>query len=235
MRPFALILAGLLALGILTYLCGSHHGPHFAADLSGKTKAALSAAGIAPVDVAGVGQAITLRGQVATEALKTRAGEEADKINGVAKVNNLLTVARPGPTPAAPPAMSTAQRAEAVDCQKVFNRLLRAEKIRFETGKATISRASHKLLDRLAGAAGQCTAAQIQVEGHTDSRGPRTMNMKLSRSRAEAVVKYLESKGVSPGRLTAEGFGPDKPVASNRTAAGLDGNRRTEFKVRGLQ
>ena len=233
MRPFALILAGLLGLGILTYLCGSHHGPHFAADLSGKTKAALGAAGIAPVDVAGEGQVITLRGQVATEALKTRAGEEAYKIDGVAKVNNLLTIA---PTPAtAPPAMSATQRVQAVNCQQAFNRMLQAEKIRFETGKAAINRASHKLLDRLAAAAGKCTGARIQVEGHTDSRGARAMNMKLSRSRAEAVVKYLESKGVAPSRLTAEGFGPDKPVASNKTAAGLERNRRTEFKVRGLQ
>ena len=162
MRPFALVLAGLLGIGILTYLCGSHHGPHFAADLSAKTNSALMAAGIAPVQATGEGQIITLTGQVATEAIKARAGEIAGRISGVEEVRNLLAVAPPAPPPPRP--LSAVQRVEAVNCQKIFTTLLNAEKIRFKTGKADVSPASHRLLDRLVATAGKCPAARIRVK-----------------------------------------------------------------------
>ena len=232
MRPIALVLAGLLGIGILTYLCGSHHGPHFAADLSAKTNSALMAAGIAPVQATGEGQIITLTGQVATEAIKARAGEIAGRISGVEEVRNLLAVAPPAPPPPRP--LSAVQRVEAVNCQKIFTTLLNAEKIRFKTGKADVSPASHRLLDRLVATAGKCPAARIRVEGHTDSSGARDMNLRLSRERAEAVVSYLRDKGVAADRLTGEGFGPDQPVANNKTPAGRETNRRTEFKVQGI-
>ncbi len=232
MRPFALALAGLLGIGILTYLCANHHGPHFAADLSAKTNSALMAAGIAPLQVAGEGQIITLTGQVANEAIKVRAGEAAGRISGVEEVRNLLTVAPPGPPP--PPTMSTVQRVEAVNCQKIFTTLLNAEKIRFQSGKADISPASHRLLNRLVDTAGKCPAARIPVEGHTDLSGARDMNQRLSRERAQAVVAYLARKGIAADRLTAEGFGPDQPVADNKTPARREKNRRTEFKVQGI-
>jgi len=238
MRPFALVGAGLLGIGLLTYLCANHHGPHFAADLSAKTSSALTAAGIAPVGVAGEGQIVTLTGVVATEAAKTRAGVLARAIPGVEEVRNRLTVTpSPPPPPAKPPVpsvMTATQRTQAVTCQKMFTAALRREKIRFRTGKADISRASYRLLDRLAAAAGKCPAASIQVQGHTDSVGSREMNLRLSRERAESVVAYLTRKGVDASRLSAEGFGPDRPAGSNRTRAGRERNRRTEFKVQGL-
>lgn len=232
MRTISLLLAGLVGVGILTYLCGNHHGPHFAADLSAKTGLALKSAGIEPVAVAGDGQEITLRGQVATEAIKAQAEAEAYKINGVEHVVNLLTVAPPGPPP--PPVMSAQERVAAVNCQGEFNRLLGGEKIRFETASDVIHARSHKLLDTLAAVAAKCPAAQITIEGHTDSRGAREMNMKLSERRAAAVERYLEAKGLNKDRLTSQGFGPDKPVASNNTAQGMEKNRRTEFRVKGI-
>ncbi len=233
MRPIAIISAGLLGIGLLTYPCATHHGPHFAADISGRTSQALVAAGIPKVEVAGEGQEITLKGEVASGAIVVRAGEEAARVWGAENVHNLLKVAARRPV-APPPVMSATQRVEAANCQRVFDRLLGAEKIRFATGSAVIQRASFRLLNRLADAASKCPAAAIVVEGHTDSRGAREMNMTLSRLRAEAVVKHLESKGVAPSRLASEGFGPDKPVASNKTAAGMEKNRRTQFKVWGL-
>ena len=60
------------------------------------------------------------------------------------------------------------------------------------------------------------------------------MNLRLSRERAEAVVSFLRDKGVAADRLTGEGFGPDQPVANNKTPAGREKNRRTEFKVQGI-
>jgi outer membrane protein OmpA-like peptidoglycan-associated protein len=69
----------------------------------------------------------------------------------------------------------------------------------------------------------------VLVEGHTDSTGKYESNIKLSERRAEAVRTYLVKKGVQPDRLEAKGFGPDRPVADNKTAAGREANRRVEF------
>jgi outer membrane protein OmpA-like peptidoglycan-associated protein len=55
--------------------------------------------------------------------------------------------------------------------------------------------------------------------------------MKLSQDRAEAVRDYLGSKGVDAGRLQARGFGPDRPVEDNGSAAGREKNRRVEFAI----
>jgi OOP family OmpA-OmpF porin len=70
---------------------------------------------------------------------------------------------------------------------------------------------------------------KLVVEGHTDSTGPRAFNMDLSKRRAQAVVDYLVGKGVSPVRLTAKGFGPDRPIADNGTRLGRAKNRRVQF------
>jgi len=52
----------------------------------------------------------------------------------------------------------------------------------------------------------------------------------LSQRRAESVMKYLNAKGISADRMTAKGYGPDRPIASNDTAEGRTENRRVEFK-----
>lgn len=72
---------------------------------------------------------------------------------------------------------------------------------------------------------------KVRVEGHTDAVGDAARNRKLSASRAQAVVKWLVDHGVERDRLTAEGFGPDRPVALNTTPAGRRENRRVEFHL----
>ena len=74
-------------------------------------------------------------------------------------------------------------------------------------------------------------SCQIQIEGHTDNVGSAADNQKLSENRAKAVVSYLNSKGISPGRLLAKGYGATKPVADNTTEEGRAQNRRTELKI----
>jgi outer membrane protein OmpA-like peptidoglycan-associated protein len=72
---------------------------------------------------------------------------------------------------------------------------------------------------------------RISIEGHTDSVGTEAFNMRLSQRRAEAVLQYLVGRGISPERLESVGFGPTKPVGSNKTAKGRALNRRTEFRI----
>lgn len=103
--------------------------------------------------------------------------------------------------------------------------------ITFQSGRATIHPSSFELLDRAAAVLLQYGAIRLEVSGHTDNQGSAELNRRLSTERAEAVKSYLEAKGVAPERLEARGFGPDKPVADNRTAAGRSKNRRIEFRL----
>ena len=74
---------------------------------------------------------------------------------------------------------------------------------------------------------------KVNVEGHTDSTGKHDMNMTLSNNRAAAVAEYLKTTGgIEESRLSSEGFGPDRPIAPNKTTAGRAKNRRVEMKLR---
>jgi OOP family OmpA-OmpF porin len=73
---------------------------------------------------------------------------------------------------------------------------------------------------------------KVEIQGYTDNIGSESYNNKLSQLRADAVKKYLVSKGISASRLTATGFGESNPLADNKTAEGRAMNRRIEFKVR---
>ena len=72
---------------------------------------------------------------------------------------------------------------------------------------------------------------KLRIDGHTDNRGDRTKNVKLSLDRAEAVRSYLIKQGVNSSRLSVKGFGPDKPQAPNLTSTGREKNRRVEFRI----
>lgn len=99
----------------------------------------------------------------------------------------------------------------------------------FATGKAVIQRRSFRMLDQVAAVLKVHTELLIAIEGHTDDRGSDKMNLKLSQARAESVRRYLAKKGVALERLTATGFGEDRPIADNKTAKGRAQNRRVEF------
>ncbi len=107
-----------------------------------------------------------------------------------------------------------------------------SDKIQFELNKADVKSVSFPLLDEVVTvmkANGQIEL--VQVEGHTDTTGAADYNTKLSQQRAEAVMKYIASKGIPGSRLTAKGFGPDKPIAANDTPDGQEMNRRVEFNI----
>lgn len=103
--------------------------------------------------------------------------------------------------------------------------------INFDTNKATIRPTSFPLLDDAVGVLKQYPGLRIRISGHTDNRGKRAKNLKLSEDRADAVKTYLVSKGVEPNRIETRGVGPDEPVADNKTAAGRTQNRRIEFEL----
>ncbi len=102
--------------------------------------------------------------------------------------------------------------------------------IHFDTGKADIKSDSEPALQEIAKLLKANPKMKIYVVGHTDNVGGFDANLKLSKDRADAVVKALTSKyGVNAAQLTAWGDGPTAPVASNATEEGRAQNRRVEL------
>ena len=101
----------------------------------------------------------------------------------------------------------------------------------FATAKATIMPQSFPLLDEVADVLRKRATMQVRVEGHTDSRGSRTKNMRLSQARADSVKAYLVGHDIAASRMVSVGFGPDQPIETNKTAAGRERNRRVEFMI----
>lgn len=102
-------------------------------------------------------------------------------------------------------------------------------KIEFDTGKADIKPKYHEEIGKVAEFMKKYPEANGVIEGHTDNVGGYAYNMKLSERRAASVRNYLIEKfGIAPGRLTSKGYGYTKPIASNKTKAGRQKNRRIE-------
>jgi outer membrane protein OmpA-like peptidoglycan-associated protein len=110
--------------------------------------------------------------------------------------------------------------------------LLLLDAVYFETGKTDVSINSKPYLTIIGKMLLKYPKLQIEVAGHTDNTGSMTKNMALSQARSEAVRFYLiEVAPALANRLTAHGYGPMQPKASNITADGRKVNRRVELQV----
>lgn len=100
----------------------------------------------------------------------------------------------------------------------------------FASGQATLLPTAVQRLEDVATALKSGTiTGPVTIEGHTDAQGSRELNMVLAQQRADAVRSFLISRGVEANLLVARGIGPDRPVASNRSAEGRANNRRVEI------
>jgi len=105
------------------------------------------------------------------------------------------------------------------------------QKIFFDTDKATIQPRSFSLLDEIASVLRGRPTMTVRIEGHTDSRGTRAHNLKLSQARADSVRQHFVGLGIEQQRMESRGYGPDQPIETNKTAAGREKNRRVEFII----
>lgn len=102
--------------------------------------------------------------------------------------------------------------------------------VNFEVNKAELLPISRDILMDVARSLVANPDVTVEVAGHTDNTGPRELNERLSRERAEAVKAFLIENGVTAERMTTQGYAWDQPVASNTTASGRAQNRRTELR-----
>lgn len=107
--------------------------------------------------------------------------------------------------------------------------------ITFATDQDQIVPAFYPTLDSVAIVLRKFSKSLIDVDGHTDSTGTAAHNQALSERRAYSVANYLGSRGVDQRRISAMGYGPDRPVASNATEAGRAQNRRVEISISPLR
>ncbi|MEN9906991.1 MAG: hypothetical protein RLZZ540_132 [Bacteroidota bacterium] len=104
-----------------------------------------------------------------------------------------------------------------------------SKSVLFDSSKATIKAESNSKLEEIVKVMNEYNNANFKLEGHTDSTGSAAKNLQLSKDRAAAVKNYLIAKGISADRLSSEGYGITKPIASNKTVAGRAENRRVEI------
>ncbi len=101
--------------------------------------------------------------------------------------------------------------------------------VNFKVGSSELTNSAKLVLDKVVRTLKDYKEMHLEISGHTDSSGSRSLNMKLSRKRAESVRRYLINQGIEEYRLRAIGLGPDHPVISNKTKEGRAKNRRIEF------
>jgi OOP family OmpA-OmpF porin len=130
------------------------------------------------------------------------------------------------------PSTPVGQPIDANGCPILFQKGARSVVLRgvtFQTGRATLTQPARAVLRDIASQLVENPEYRVQISGHTDNTGSRAANLRLSMARARTVETFLEANGVPRSQVTAKGFGPDVPIAPNKTAAGRGKNRRVEL------
>lgn len=108
---------------------------------------------------------------------------------------------------------------------------VRLKNIYFDFNKTTLKPESFTELNKVVDFLQSNPTVEIEIAGHTDSKGTDEYNNTLSQGRSQSVVDYLVQQGIDMARLTAKGYGESKPIDTNDTPEGQANNRRVEFTV----
>jgi len=103
--------------------------------------------------------------------------------------------------------------------------------VTFQTNSSDISSSFYEVLNSVVLVLKEYNKTLIDVNGHTDSVGSDEYNQALSERRASSVGQYLVSNGIDQMRLSTQGFGESRPIASNDTPEGRQQNRRVEIQL----
>jgi len=103
--------------------------------------------------------------------------------------------------------------------------------IYFEHSSNALSKGAYEILDKIADFMIENPGTKIVIEGYSDSSGPYSFNVTISKYRADSVKSYLLARKIAPERIESFGMGPEKPLYSNKTLEGRKLNRRVELKL----
>ena len=121
---------------------------------------------------------------------------------------------------------------EAAVYRQFDNVLIRAQGFSFKPGSSEIESSNFTLLNKINDAISRFPNSKILVSGHTDSTGSAELNLALSKNRAKTVADFMSQVGnIDVNRIQSNGFGKEKPVASNETVEGRAQNRRVEILI----
>ena len=109
------------------------------------------------------------------------------------------------------------------------NLLIRLKKVNFASGRSELPSTSLDLLAKVSAVAKSMNASEMKIEGHTDSVGSESQNKIISEQRASAVATYFKSNGFN--EVTSEGYGFQKPIATNKSKEGRAQNRRVDIII----
>ena len=119
------------------------------------------------------------------------------------------------------------------DMQSIINQIVAEKKVQFERKSSTITPDSNVTLARIAKVLEDNKNIKIEIAGHTDSRGDKYLNKKISQDRATSVKIALIDLGIDENRLNAVGYGEDFPIAKDDENGLSEINRRVDFNIIG--
>jgi outer membrane protein OmpA-like peptidoglycan-associated protein len=106
-----------------------------------------------------------------------------------------------------------------------------ADKVLFGFDRSDLNASAETNLDKLSNILKEYPDTDIEIQGHTDSKGADSYNLSLSEKRAQSVASYLRGRGIASGRVSTKGYGETAPVATNDTEDGRSQNRRVDFLI----
>ncbi|WP_434782662.1 OmpA family protein [Ferrovum myxofaciens] len=133
-------------------------------------------------------------------------------------------VVAPAPEPVVTPAPTQQERWRIITEEKPVS----LDGANFKFDSSALNKTADEKLTQVVDFSNKYPEADINVDGYTDSTGPKVYNVKLSQRRADAVKAYLVKHGVAADRIHTKGYGMANPVASNKTAEGRAQNRHVE-------
>ena len=120
---------------------------------------------------------------------------------------------------------------DAKKCVLDINNVIETLGIEFAPGEIVLQKSSNDTLKNMVDIMQTCYIVPMEIGGHTDSQGRKSLNLSISQARAEAVMDSLLSYDILTGNLIAKGYGESTPIADNKTSEGRNKNRRIEFTL----
>ena len=167
---------------------------------------------------------------------ETPPGEIVDR-NGCSRIQRsgstrAAEVTRPAPAPPPPSAPTPTPPVSETERQLVEGGSVRLENVNFETNSAKLLPESEATLNEVGAVLEKFVDLEVEVQGHTDTRGSSAHNMKLSQARAESVRNYLLAHfHLHDGNLVAKGYGETRPETKERNDEERLRNRRVVIKA----